>query len=156
VRKDLKTGMLIGMLLVTIAMVWFSTRPSLTVQSRVLRQISRQSISHDQNTPYLRFSLDVPAQPTKPPARLLPAPKQLQSIKPAQLDAVEAIKYTPDHRRIKTQKFHTVRSGETLSDIAKKYYGTTTKWLKIYNANRQILKNNPNQIKPGMKLVIPD
>ena len=52
-------------------------------------------------------------------------------------------------------KIHVVQRGDTLSGISKQYYGTTTKWQKILDANRSILKN-PDSLTPGMKLVIPD
>ncbi len=52
-------------------------------------------------------------------------------------------------------RIHTVQRGDTLSGISKQYYGTTTKWQKILDANRSILKN-PDSLTPGMKLVIPD
>ncbi len=52
-------------------------------------------------------------------------------------------------------RIHTVQKGDTLSGISKQYYGTTTKWQKILDANRSILKN-PDSLAPGMKLVIPD
>lgn len=48
-------------------------------------------------------------------------------------------------------KTHTVRSGETLSGIAR-VYGTT--WQKIYNDNKSVIGSNPNLIRPGQKLVI--
>lgn len=51
----------------------------------------------------------------------------------------------------KSDTVHTVKKGETLSSIAKKY---KTSWQKIYNDNKKVIGNNPNLIKPGMKLVI--
>jgi nucleoid-associated protein YgaU len=52
---------------------------------------------------------------------------------------------------------HKVQSGETLSHLALKYYGSATKdqWMKIYEANREIIGDNPNMIKVGQELVIP-
>jgi nucleoid-associated protein YgaU len=50
---------------------------------------------------------------------------------------------------------YTVVSGDTLSGISKKFYGTTSQWQKILEANRQTLKN-PAGLKPGMELVIPE
>lgn len=50
---------------------------------------------------------------------------------------------------------HTVKSGDTLSKIAKQYYGEAGKYMKIFNANTDILKN-PDLIKPGQELVIPN
>lgn len=53
------------------------------------------------------------------------------------------------------KKSHTVASGDTLQKIAKKYYGSTEDWRKIYNANKTAIGANPNAIKVGQKLVIP-
>jgi nucleoid-associated protein YgaU len=52
---------------------------------------------------------------------------------------------------------HTVKSGETLSHLALKYYGSAAKdeWMKIYQANKEIIGDNPNMIKVGQELVIP-
>lgn len=49
---------------------------------------------------------------------------------------------------------HTVKRGETLSDIARKYLGNPNKHLEIYNANRDDLRN-PNDLRIGMTLKIP-
>lgn len=46
---------------------------------------------------------------------------------------------------------YTVKKGDTLGKIAKKY---NTTWQKIYNDNKDIIGNDPNIIKPGQKLVI--
>ncbi|WP_157206294.1 LysM peptidoglycan-binding domain-containing protein [Mariniflexile maritimum] len=50
---------------------------------------------------------------------------------------------------------HTVKSGETLSKIAKHYYDNAAKYQAIFNANTTILKN-PDLIHPGQELVIPN
>lgn len=52
------------------------------------------------------------------------------------------------------QKTHTVRSGDTLWAIAKKYYGNGSKYTSIYDANKDKIKN-PNLIYPNQVLVIP-
>ncbi|MBI5865736.1 MAG: LysM peptidoglycan-binding domain-containing protein [Planctomycetes bacterium] len=49
---------------------------------------------------------------------------------------------------------YTVKSGDNLSKIAKKFYGDANKWNKIYNANKSRI-SNPNKLKPGTKLIIP-
>jgi nucleoid-associated protein YgaU len=53
---------------------------------------------------------------------------------------------------------HTVVAGETLSDIALKYYGSAVKdkYMKIYEANKAVIGDNPNVIKPGQVLKIPE
>ncbi|MCI0394833.1 MAG: LysM peptidoglycan-binding domain-containing protein [Chloroflexi bacterium] len=52
---------------------------------------------------------------------------------------------------------HTVASGETLSHIALKYYGSAVKekWMAIYEANKAVIGDNPSLLRPGQKLRIP-
>ncbi|SHG96694.1 LysM peptidoglycan-binding domain-containing protein [Flagellimonas flava] len=50
---------------------------------------------------------------------------------------------------------HTVKSGESLSKIAKHYYGDAMKYNKIFDANTNIL-SNPDVIHPDQVLVIPN
>jgi nucleoid-associated protein YgaU len=50
---------------------------------------------------------------------------------------------------------HTVSSGESLSKIAKHYYGDPMKYTKIFEANTDQLKN-PDLIHPGQELIIPN
>jgi nucleoid-associated protein YgaU len=52
---------------------------------------------------------------------------------------------------------HKVVAGETLSDIAMKYYKSSVreKWIKIYEANKAIIGDNPGMIKAGQELKIP-
>ncbi len=49
---------------------------------------------------------------------------------------------------------YVVQSGDTLSKIAQKYYGDPALYDKIFQANRDVLKD-PNKIFPGQKLKIP-
>lgn len=50
---------------------------------------------------------------------------------------------------------YTVKSGDTLWAIASEMYGSGGKYMKIFEANTDILEN-PDRIKPGQVLVIPD
>lgn len=50
-------------------------------------------------------------------------------------------------------KIHVVAAGETLSDISKQYYGTTSHWRAILNANKTV---DPDNLRVGEKLVIPE
>jgi nucleoid-associated protein YgaU len=52
------------------------------------------------------------------------------------------------------ERMHEVMKGETLSKIAKQYYGDANKYRKIFDANRDQL-SNPDLIKVGQKLRIP-
>ncbi len=50
---------------------------------------------------------------------------------------------------------HTVKSGESLSKIAKHYYGDPMKYKQIFAANTEIL-DSPDLIYPDQELVIPN
>lgn len=52
------------------------------------------------------------------------------------------------------KKIHVVAAGETLSKIAKKYYGNAGDYMKIFDANKDKLKD-PDKIFPGQELIIP-
>jgi len=47
-----------------------------------------------------------------------------------------------------------VKSGDSLSKIAKQHYGNANEWKRIFEANTDVLKD-PNKIFPGQKLKIP-
>lgn len=50
---------------------------------------------------------------------------------------------------------HTVVKGDTLSKLAKQYYGNANQWKRIYEANQDAIKN-PDLIYPGQTLKIPE
>jgi LysM repeat protein len=49
---------------------------------------------------------------------------------------------------------YTVLKDDTLQKISKKVYGSYGKWTKIYDANKDKIKN-PNFVKPGIVITIP-
>jgi nucleoid-associated protein YgaU len=51
-------------------------------------------------------------------------------------------------------KTYTVKSGDTLGEIAKRELGSANKYMDIFNANRDQL-SDPDKIKPGQVLKIP-
>jgi nucleoid-associated protein YgaU len=53
------------------------------------------------------------------------------------------------------ERFYVVEKGDSLSKIAKKFYGDANAWKRIYEANREQIKN-PDLIQPGWKLRIPE
>jgi len=77
-----------------------------------------------------------PATPTAP----------VQTVAPAATPAPVATPAAPQS--------HTVVSGDTLSKIARKYYGSSGDWQQIAEANKAILPD-PTKLKPGMVLTIP-
>ena len=66
-----------------------------------------------------------------------------------------------------SSKTHTVKKGDCLWNIAKKYYDSGTKWKKIYEANKTVIEetakkrgkkssSNGHWIFPGTELIIPE
>lgn len=50
---------------------------------------------------------------------------------------------------------HTVKKGETLSEISRQYYGSSGRWDKILQANREKISDK-NRVRVGTVLVIPE
>jgi len=53
------------------------------------------------------------------------------------------------------QQTYTVAAGDSLSKIAKQFYGNANEYMKIFEANKDKL-TDPNAIKVGQQLVIPN
>jgi nucleoid-associated protein YgaU len=53
-------------------------------------------------------------------------------------------------------KTYTVKSGDTLSDIAQSEMGDANRWPELYAANKDAVGDNPDMIHPGLELKIPD
>ena len=51
-------------------------------------------------------------------------------------------------------KSYEVQSGDTLSKISEKFYGTANRWNDIYQANRDIL-SSARSLRVGQELLIP-
>jgi nucleoid-associated protein YgaU len=52
------------------------------------------------------------------------------------------------------EQIYTVVAGDSLSKIAKRYYGDANQWRRIHEANRDQV-TNPDLIHPGQRLKIP-
>lgn len=75
--------------------------------------------------------------------------------KPATNPPAKPFQPMPIPNPLKPKKIHTVVPGDWLSKIAITYYKDMSKWTVIYEANKTVIGNNPDLIKPGMQLVIP-
>ncbi len=53
---------------------------------------------------------------------------------------------------------HKVKEGDTLSELALKYYGSAAKdyWTVIYEMNNRAIGDDPNKVKLGLLLKIPE
>ena len=53
-------------------------------------------------------------------------------------------------------KTYVVKSGDSLSKIAKDALGDAKRWPEIYELNKELIGDNPNIIHPGQKLSLPE
>ena len=53
------------------------------------------------------------------------------------------------------QRTYTVRPGDSLSKISKEFYGNANQYMKIFEANRDKLRD-PDKIQVGQQLIIPE
>ncbi len=51
---------------------------------------------------------------------------------------------------------YVVREGDTLFDVAKFELGKASRWVEIYELNRDILGQQFDYLTPGMQLVLPN
>jgi LysM repeat protein len=161
-RRDLKIGMLIGVGVVICATVALSLWPGASVEDRVRRNMA-ETVGPG--------AVYEPPKPIvgKPGSLVIPERKPGETdesiIRPfvgeAKPKPVEAAGKagpggtTEPAKPKPSETIHVVAADETLSKISQKYYGTSSQWQKILQANSAILKA-PEKIKPGMRLVIPD
>lgn len=75
---------------------------------------------------------------------------------PSSVDSVGASEPVPSvtSENITAAKTYQVAAGDSLSKIAKHFYGDANQWPRIFEANTHILKD-PNRISPGQILNIP-
>ncbi|MCI9474596.1 MAG: LysM peptidoglycan-binding domain-containing protein [Flavonifractor sp.] len=50
---------------------------------------------------------------------------------------------------------YTVKKGDNLWTLAKKFYGSGADYTRIYEANKNVIGGNPNLIYPGQVFIIP-
>ncbi|MGL6226306.1 MAG: LysM peptidoglycan-binding domain-containing protein [Thermoguttaceae bacterium] len=54
------------------------------------------------------------------------------------------------------ERFYTVREGDNLFNIAKRELGSTSYWHEILRLNEELLESNPDYLRPGLQLRLPD
>ena len=116
--------------------------PSKDVKGRVVQEFNKL-VETENTLNQIRVAEKAPA----PTPAAAPAPAAAAAKAPAA--APVAAPAAPKER------IHEVVKGDTLSKIAKQYYGDANKYRKIFDANRDIL-DNPDLIKVGQKLRIPE
>ena len=79
----------------------------------------------------------------------------IKTVPAWQQEVVANIKASGQRPVTAEQNTYTVKTGDTLSKIAKQFLGDANAYMDIYNANRDQL-SDPDQIKPGQVLKIPN
>ncbi len=84
-------------------------------------------------------------------------PLSIEGTAPPEMETEEA---EPPASRGGTPEQHdtyVVQKGDSLWSIAAKpeIYGKATKWRRIFDANKELLKGSPDRVRAGMKLKIP-
>ncbi|MBN1142067.1 MAG: peptidoglycan-binding protein LysM [Deltaproteobacteria bacterium] len=64
---------------------------------------------------------------------------------------IDGLKTPPAEKKV---EFYIIKKGDTLSAIAKKFYGKAHEYPRIFEANREVIKD-ANLIYPGQKIRIP-
>lgn len=75
------------------------------------------------------------------------------NVKGVEQVKVDGVKAPPADAGLKVE-YYTIESGDTLSAIAKKFLGNAMDYPKIFDANREVIKD-PDLIYPGQKIRIP-
>lgn len=167
-HKDLKIGLVLGLILVIAAVIKIATDPRLSPKARMLNT-QNAAARQESDNPAADFISDVP-ETKNVPERISYTDLQTNETVPdnseqfelntassqdqGQSEPIDVSRYI-QAEKIKTQRFHIVRKDQTLSAISRQYYGTANKWKKIFDANRGVIKD-PDKINTGMKLIIPD
>lgn len=184
-HKDLKIGLALGLVLVVIVGFRLATDPRLSPKARMLhlqevtaKQGPVVSPNHDAQSEitqnnmtlsqysYIEFPESAPApddliqnehftdESTPVESEVINTQEKQLRINENQSEPTDVSQYV-QAEKIKTQRFHIVRKDQNLSAISREYYGSANKWQKIFDANRNVLKD-ANKVKTGMKLIIPD
>lgn len=160
--NDFRIGLIVGLVLMVVTLVWVATRPSLSPEARLL---GPAAVGSRDRSPPSGTALRPPDDGGTPrPGPVTAGPGASLPAATATLPVPTPAVSRPNHpdltiyeqaQPIQTTKFHIVRKNETLSSISQVHYGTPNRWQKILQANRDIIKD-ANKITPGTKLTIPD
>jgi len=107
--------------------------------------VDKLDIDYDANTSTVTVSGSVPDQETREKVVVC-------------CGNVASVEHVNDQLKVanagKAGEYYTVKSGDTLSKIAKHYYGDANRYSAIFEANKPML-SDPDKIYPGQTLRIP-
>lgn len=169
-HRDTKVGLALGVLLVGVVGAFFfrhEGQSAVDVPALADPLAVDEAVAEKPIVPYLdEGATPAPANgggdaPHWEPPRFLradeaesPAEVSLDPLPPSDPSAAEPSSPAVEPVSHGT-RFHVVQSGDTLMGIAAKYLGSTSKYLAVYEANRDVLAS-PDRLKLGQRLRIPD
>jgi len=130
-QKDFKIGFIVGLVFVTMGMLWLGTRPSLSTKARMQRSQEFQAKKAE------AINLSNTTQ------------REIATEEKSVADNID------DVEEVKPSRFHIVKQGDTLSKISLEYYGTASRWKEILNANRGNI-TDINRLQTGTQLILPE
>jgi nucleoid-associated protein YgaU len=183
-KPDLKIGIIVGVLVVVVLMIFFVSRtppprPSEGQGPYALNQSDQIDLSQSE----FEDNDLVPAlSPMKPPIESVAPTPEIEPVVPApdvhviiQSDQSDAgdlqpavseapapafndpppvPKPIPVVNEKKSPRYYVVQEGDSLSEISLEYFSSANYWKEIQKANRHLIKD-ANQLKLGWKLRIP-
>jgi hypothetical protein len=84
----------------------------------------------------------------------IPVPRHNRAWKVSTFEGHDLAPNVPSDR-LDTLRVHYVEQGDTLSELASRYLGSSARYREIFEINRQVLRN-PNDLRVGMRLRIPE
>lgn len=84
-----------------------------------------------------------------------PSPSPSPAASPVQIGAAGEPSPSPSPGVAAGGESYTVVEGDTLGTIAERFYGDPNLWRRIYDANRQTIGDNPDNLSIGTTLRIP-
>jgi nucleoid-associated protein YgaU len=120
--------------------------PSAQIKNRMWDEVKKIDPSYRDLTLDLRLPAGSTMTPTPPGAGTPGSPSAGDPVP----EGSGGPSVAPDH----AMESYTVKSGDTLSKISQRFYGGATGYQRIFEANRDQLKD-PDKIQPGQILRIP-
>jgi nucleoid-associated protein YgaU len=103
-----------------------------------------------------------PPTPTAPAPTVAAAPPVPSPVRPPLASPVPSTATVPvsspaavTSSPASTEQTYEVKAGDTLLSISEEVYGDSTKWRRIYDANKDLIGADPDKLKLEQKLKIP-
>lgn len=121
------------------------------IRTALGNQVENLNVTYDDGT--VSLSGTVESQAAKQKAVLLAGNiKGVEKVDDDNLKVKPAA--TPTSTPEPSFMFYTIESGDSLSKIAKRYYGDANKWNALFEANREVIED-PDKIYPGQQIRVP-